>query len=131
MQALLKFSKAVDGLNTQIGKYVIWLILASTVISAVNAYGQFWAATYTGKLDADSFVQFLKDFRKSQGGTVFMVLDGLAIHKAKTVMRYVESLKGRLELTLVAALLSRPESRRICLGSYEEQRGFQKATQAE
>jgi TRAP-type mannitol/chloroaromatic compound transport system permease small subunit len=37
MQALLKFSRAVDGLNAFIGKYVIWLILASTVISAVNA----------------------------------------------------------------------------------------------
>ncbi|NMM20829.1 MAG: TRAP transporter small permease subunit [Rhodoferax sp.] len=37
MHALLKFSKAVDWLNSQIGKYVIWLILASTVISAVNA----------------------------------------------------------------------------------------------
>ena len=37
MQALLKFSRAVDWLNTQIGKYVIWLILASTIISGVNA----------------------------------------------------------------------------------------------
>ncbi|HXE47045.1 MAG TPA: TRAP transporter small permease subunit [Ramlibacter sp.] len=37
MQALLKFSKAVDWLNAQVGKYVIWLILASTVISAINA----------------------------------------------------------------------------------------------
>ena len=37
MQALLKFSRAVDWLNTQIGKYVIWLILGSTVISGVNA----------------------------------------------------------------------------------------------
>lgn len=37
MHALLKFSRAVDWLNSQIGKYVIWLILASTVISAVNA----------------------------------------------------------------------------------------------
>ncbi|MEO7547130.1 MAG: TRAP transporter small permease subunit, partial [Ramlibacter sp.] len=37
MQALLKFSKAIDWLNTQVGKYVIWLILASTVISGVNA----------------------------------------------------------------------------------------------
>lgn len=37
MRALLKFSKAVDWLNTQVGKYVIWLILASTVVSAVNA----------------------------------------------------------------------------------------------
>jgi TRAP-type mannitol/chloroaromatic compound transport system permease small subunit len=37
MNALLKFSKAVDWLNAQVGKYVIWLILASTVISAINA----------------------------------------------------------------------------------------------
>jgi TRAP-type mannitol/chloroaromatic compound transport system permease small subunit len=37
MQALLKFSNLVDGLNRFVGKHVIWLILASTVISAVNA----------------------------------------------------------------------------------------------
>lgn len=37
MRALLKFSNAVDWLNAQIGKYVIWLILASTVISGLNA----------------------------------------------------------------------------------------------
>ncbi len=37
MHALLKFSKAVDWLNAQIGKYVIWLIFAATAISAVNA----------------------------------------------------------------------------------------------
>ncbi len=37
MQALLKFSRAIDWLNSQIGKYVIWLIFASTVISGVNA----------------------------------------------------------------------------------------------
>lgn len=37
MQALLLFSRAIDGLNAWIGRYVIWLILASTVISGVNA----------------------------------------------------------------------------------------------
>jgi TRAP-type mannitol/chloroaromatic compound transport system permease small subunit len=37
MQFLLKLSRAIDALNTFVGKYVIWLILASTVISAVNA----------------------------------------------------------------------------------------------
>ena len=37
MGALLKFSNAVDRLSSWIGKYVIWLILASTIISAVNA----------------------------------------------------------------------------------------------
>lgn len=37
MRVLLKFSNAVDWLISQIGKYAIWLILASTVISGVNA----------------------------------------------------------------------------------------------
>jgi TRAP-type mannitol/chloroaromatic compound transport system permease small subunit len=37
MRGLLKVSNAVDWLNAQVGKWVIWLILGSTVISAVNA----------------------------------------------------------------------------------------------
>jgi TRAP-type mannitol/chloroaromatic compound transport system permease small subunit len=37
MRALLKFSNAIDWLNGQVGKYVIWLILASTAISGINA----------------------------------------------------------------------------------------------
>ncbi len=37
MRALLKFSNAVDWINAQVGKYVIWLIFAATAISAVNA----------------------------------------------------------------------------------------------
>lgn len=37
MRALLKFSNAIDSLNGFIGRHVIWLILASTIISGVNA----------------------------------------------------------------------------------------------
>lgn len=37
MHALLKFSRTIDWLNTLVGKWVIWLILGSTVISGVNA----------------------------------------------------------------------------------------------
>ena len=37
MQALLKLSRGIDGLNGFVGRWVIWLILASTVISGVNA----------------------------------------------------------------------------------------------
>jgi TRAP-type mannitol/chloroaromatic compound transport system permease small subunit len=37
MHALLAFSRAVDRLNTFVGRYIIWLILASTVISGINA----------------------------------------------------------------------------------------------
>jgi TRAP-type mannitol/chloroaromatic compound transport system permease small subunit len=37
MHGLLKLSRGIDWLNAQVGKWVIWLILASTVISGLNA----------------------------------------------------------------------------------------------
>ncbi|APW45923.1 TRAP transporter small permease subunit [Rhodoferax antarcticus] len=37
MQALLKLASTIDAINRFIGKHVIWLILASTLISAINA----------------------------------------------------------------------------------------------
>jgi transposase len=68
------------------------------VISAVNARGEFWAVTYTGKLNAESFVAFLQNFMDSQTGKIFLVVDGHPAHKANAVKRYIQSLKGRLEL---------------------------------
>lgn len=67
-------------------------------ISAVNARGAFWAMTYTGKLNGESFVAFLESFMKSQKGKVFLVLDKHPAHKAKVVKKFVASLEGRLEL---------------------------------
>ena len=68
------------------------------VISAVTARGEFWAATYTGKLNAEAFVAFLQNFMKGRRGKAFLVVDGHPAHKANTVKQYVQSLKGRLEL---------------------------------
>jgi len=68
------------------------------VISAVNARGEFWAATYTGKLNAEAFVAFLKNFIKGRPGKIFLVIDGHPAHKANVVQRCVETLAGRLEL---------------------------------
>jgi transposase len=45
------------------------------VISAVNARGEFWAATYTGRLNAEAFVAFLENFMKGRRGKVFLVVD--------------------------------------------------------
>ena len=68
------------------------------VISAVNARGEFWAATYTSKLNAELFLVFLESFLQCQSGKVFLVVDGHPAHKAKKVQQYVQGLKGRLEL---------------------------------
>jgi TRAP-type mannitol/chloroaromatic compound transport system permease small subunit len=37
MRGLLKLSGAIDWLNALVGRWVIWLILGSTIISAINA----------------------------------------------------------------------------------------------
>ena len=68
------------------------------VISAVNAAGAFWAATYTGKLDAETFVIFLRHFMKGRRTKIFLVVDGHPAHKANVVKNYVAQMQGRLEL---------------------------------
>jgi transposase len=68
------------------------------VISAVNARGEFWAVTYTGKLNAEAFVVFLENFMQSWTGKVFLVVDGHPAHKASLVKAYVQKRQGRLEL---------------------------------
>jgi transposase len=68
------------------------------VISAVNASGAFWAATYTGKLDAETFVIFLRHFMKGRRTKVFLIVDGHPAHKANVVKDYLAQTRGRLEL---------------------------------
>lgn len=68
------------------------------VISAVNARGEFWAATYDGKLNAESFVLFLQNFMKGRKGKVILIVNGHPSHTAKAVQLYLDSMGGRLEL---------------------------------
>ncbi|MEO8858123.1 MAG: TRAP transporter small permease subunit [Burkholderiaceae bacterium] len=37
MQGLLKLSRAIDWLNGLVGRYALWLIMAATAVSAINA----------------------------------------------------------------------------------------------
>jgi transposase len=67
------------------------------VISAVNASGAFWAATHTGKLHAENFVAFRKNFRKGRRRKVLLVVDGHPAHKANLVKDYIAAWAGRLE----------------------------------
>ena len=67
-------------------------------ISAVNAKGAFWYNVYSGMLTAVLFVVMLKDLMKGRRKPVLLVVDGLSVHKAKVVAKYVQSTNGRLEL---------------------------------
>ncbi|HWR88574.1 MAG TPA: TRAP transporter small permease subunit, partial [Acidiferrobacterales bacterium] len=37
MNALLALSRAIDALNERVGRVVLWLVLATTLVSAANA----------------------------------------------------------------------------------------------
>lgn len=70
---------------------------AVNAISAVNSKGAFWYETFTEKLNAGSFLRFIKRFRRRRG-RIILILDRHPAHRAKVLSRYVQSLRGRLEL---------------------------------
>ena len=69
-----------------------------SAISAVNARGEFWFEIYTERLNATKFIELLTHFMRGRKRPVLLILDGHPAHIAKSVARYVQSLKGRLEL---------------------------------
>src|SRR5437899_4497500 len=69
-----------------------------SAISAVNARGEFWFEIYTERLNAIKFIELLTHFMRRRKSPVLLILDGHPAHIAKSVVRYVQSLKGRLEL---------------------------------
>ena len=67
--------------------------------SAVNAKGAFWFRTYEGALNAELFVELLKQMMHRRKKPVHLVIDSLPAHKKVTVVgKYVASTNGRLTL---------------------------------
>lgn len=71
---------------------------AVSAISAVNLLGAFWYNVYSGRLNAQQFIVFLKDFLRRRRRPVFLVVDRHPAHVAKAVAQHVQALRGRLEL---------------------------------
>jgi len=67
-------------------------------ISAVNLLGAFWYNVYTGRLNAEQFIVFLRDLLRYRRRPVFLVVDRHPAHVAKRVAAFVQSRGGRLEL---------------------------------
>ena len=67
-------------------------------ISAVNPRGEFWYKVYTGGLNKERFVAFLKSFMRGRKHPVMMIVDGHPAHRARIVRDYVQSLQGKLEI---------------------------------
>jgi transposase len=65
--------------------------------SAINMRGAFWFATYEGGMNAELFIGMLKVLMRGRRRPLYLVLDSLPAHKAKSVLDYVKSTAGKLE----------------------------------
>ena len=71
---------------------------AINAISALTNRGAFWYHGYTGRLNADKFIECLRDFLASQRGKVIVIMDGHPVHKAKKVQQWLEQRADRIEV---------------------------------
>ena len=68
------------------------------MISAVSAQGEFRFMVVRGRVGAVRFIDFIKRLLHNAGGMIFLIVDGHPAHKAKSVKRFVESIKDRFRL---------------------------------
>ena len=105
MRALLKFSNAVDWLNGQIGKYAIWLILASTVISGGNALVRKIFSTSSNALLEVQWYLFAATFLLASGYTLLhnehVKIDVISSKLSKTKQIWIDIIGFVLFLTPV------------------------------
>ena len=68
------------------------------LISAVSSQGEFRFMTVKGRVGAAQFIEFIKRLLHGIDRMVFLVVDGHPTHKAKSVTRFVRSMKDRFRL---------------------------------
>ncbi|TQM11044.1 IS630 family transposase [Pseudonocardia kunmingensis] len=71
---------------------------AINMISAVTAKGAMHFRTFTGKMNADVFIDYCRDLLNDDGGTVFLIIDGHPVHRSRAVKDFAASTEGRPRL---------------------------------
>lgn len=71
---------------------------AINLISAVTAKGAMHFTTFTGKMNADVFINYCRGLLNDDGGTVFLVIDGHPVHRSRAVKDFAASTEARLRL---------------------------------
>lgn len=94
MNALLKLSRAIDWLNTLVGRYVIWLILASTLISGINALVRKFLNTSSNAFLEVQWYLFAASFMLAAGYTLLngehVKIDVIASRLSKTKQIWID-----------------------------------------
>ena len=68
------------------------------MISAVSAQGEMRFMVVEGTVGAGRFIEFIRRLLHGEDGMIFLIVDGHPSHKAKSVSKYLESVKDRFRL---------------------------------
>jgi transposase len=68
------------------------------MISAITAKGTMRFMTYSGKMKAPLFCEFLKRLIHNASSKIFLILDGHPVHRSSRVKKFVEATEGKLRI---------------------------------
>lgn len=68
------------------------------MISAVSAQGAFRFMVVKGNIGSRQFIEFIKRLIHGARNMVFLIVDGHPIHKARSVAKFIKSIKDRFRL---------------------------------
>lgn len=77
--------------------------ISTSMISAVNNRGLMRFMCFTGALNADLFIGFLRRLIKGAPSKQFLIVDNLRVHHSKKVGQWVEAHKAEIELFFLPA----------------------------
>lgn len=71
---------------------------ALNLVSAISPRGELRFMTFTGRMDARKFIEFLRRLLHNAPGRVFLIVDRHPAHRARAVREFVGSTNGSLRL---------------------------------
>lgn len=72
--------------------------LSTNMISSITNQGKVEFMIYSGTMNADRFLKFLRQLIKNRERKVYLILDNLKVHHSKIVKKWVEKNKRTIEL---------------------------------
>lgn len=68
------------------------------MVSTVTNQGKVAFMIYSGSMNADRFIEFMKQLIKGKQNKIFLILDNLRVHHSKLVKQWAEDHKDKIEL---------------------------------
>lgn len=72
--------------------------LSTNMISSITNQGKVEFMIYSGTMNADRLLKFLRQLVKNRGKKIYLILDNLKVHHSKIVKKWVEKNKRTIEL---------------------------------